>query len=117
MQPGAGLGVGTVIFALGLRQWLGKTRLEQVIFESDTPAGKSFDLGLLIGISLSVLLVELESDAPLDVALVPGSAAPSESSPPFSAWSTCCALSAAARPCAKGAASLAWWICSSIPPR
>ncbi len=65
MQPGAGLGVGTVIFALGLRQWLGKTRLEQVIFESDTPAGKSFDLGLLIGISLSVLLVELESDAPL----------------------------------------------------
>ena len=46
MQPGAGLGVGTVVLALcllaalGLRQWLGKTRLERVIFESDTPPAK-----------------------------------------------------------------------------
>ena len=71
MQPGAGLGVGTVLLALcllaalGLRQWLGKTRLERVIFESDIPAGKAFDLGLLMTISLSVLLVALESDARL----------------------------------------------------
>ena len=71
MQPGAGLGVGTILLALcllaalGLRQWLGKTRLERVIFESDTPAGKAFDLGLLMAISLSVLLVALESDARL----------------------------------------------------
>ena len=66
------LGVGTVLLALcllaalGLRQWLGKTRLERVIFESDTPAGKTFDLALLIAIGSSVLLVALESDRQLD---------------------------------------------------
>ena len=66
------LGVGTVLLALcllaalGLRQWLGKTRLERVIFESDTPAGKNFDLALLIAIGSSVLLVALESDRQLD---------------------------------------------------
>ncbi|WP_010313437.1 ion transporter [Synechococcus sp. CB0205] len=65
-------GVGTVLLALcllaalGLRQWLGKTRLERVIFESDTPAGKNFDLALLIAIGSSVLLVALESDRQLD---------------------------------------------------
>ena len=66
------LGVGTVLLALcllaalGLRQGLGKTRLERVIFESDTPAGKNFDLALLIAIGSSVLLVALESDRQLD---------------------------------------------------
>ena len=66
------LGVGTVLLALcllaalGLRQWLGKTRLGRVIFESDTPAGKNFDLALLIAIGSSVLLVALESDRQLD---------------------------------------------------
>jgi voltage-gated potassium channel len=66
------LGVGTVLLALcllaalGLRQWLGKTRLERVILESDTPAGKNFDLALLIAIGSSVLLVALESDRQLD---------------------------------------------------
>ena len=66
------LGVGTVLLALcllaalGLRQWLGKTLLERVIFESDTPAGKNFDLALLIAIGSSVLLVALESDRQLD---------------------------------------------------
>ena len=66
------LGVCTVLLALcllaalGLRQWLGKTRLERVIFESDTPAGKNFDLALLIAIGSSVLLVALESDRQLD---------------------------------------------------
>ena len=66
------LGVGTVLLALcllaalGLRQWLGKTQLERVIFESDTPAGKNFDLALLIAIGSSVLLVALESDRQLD---------------------------------------------------
>ena len=66
------LGVGTVLLALcllaalSLRQWLGKTRLERVIFESDTPAGKNFDLALLIAIGSSVLLVALESDRQLD---------------------------------------------------
>jgi len=37
-----------------------------VIFESDTPAGKTFDLALLIAIGSSVLLVALESDRQLD---------------------------------------------------
>ena len=66
------LGIGTVLLALcllaalGLRQSLGKTRLERVIFESDTPAGKNFDLALLIAIGSSVLLVALESDRQLD---------------------------------------------------
>ena len=66
------LGVGTVLLALcllaalGLRQWLGKTRPERVFFESDTPAGKNFDLALLIAIGSSVLLVALESDRQLD---------------------------------------------------
>ena len=77
IQPGAGLGTGTVLLALcvpvalGLRQWLGKTRLERVIFESDTPAGKAFDLGLLSAIALSVLLVALESDARLGEQFAP----------------------------------------------
>ncbi len=66
------LGVGTVLLALcllaalGLRQWLGKTRLERALSESDTPAGKNFDLALLIAIGSSVLLVALESDRQLD---------------------------------------------------
>ncbi|UPH89529.1 ion transporter [Synechococcus sp. NB0720_010] len=71
------LGVGTVLLALcllaalGLRQGLGKTRLERVIFESDTPSGKNFDLALLIAIGSSVLLVALESDRQLDTLFGP----------------------------------------------
>lgn len=34
-----------------------RDRLHQVIFEADTPAGKAFDVALIIGIVLSVLLV------------------------------------------------------------
>jgi len=60
-----------LLAALGLRQWLGKTRLERVIFESDTPAGKNFDLALLIAIGSSVLLVALESDRQLDTLFGP----------------------------------------------
>ena len=36
-------------------------RLHEIIYEADTPAGKSFDLILLIFILLSVILVALES--------------------------------------------------------
>ncbi len=39
----------------------GRQKLYEVIFESDTPSGKFFDVALLIGIFLSVLLVTLES--------------------------------------------------------
>ncbi len=38
-----------------------KEKLYEIIFESDTPAGKLFDVALLIAILLSVLLVMLES--------------------------------------------------------
>jgi voltage-gated potassium channel len=51
--------------ALVLRRQLGRARLQQVIFESDTPAGRSFDLALLAAIVLSVLVVGLETDAGL----------------------------------------------------
>lgn len=40
-----------------------KERLYHIIFESDTPAGKAFDVALLIAIVLSILVVTLESVA------------------------------------------------------
>ena len=45
----------------GLRPW--QRRLHDVIFEAETPAGKAFDVVLLIAIVLSVLAVVLESVA------------------------------------------------------
>lgn len=36
-------------------------RIHEIIFEADTPAGKAFDVGLLIAIIFSVLVVMLES--------------------------------------------------------
>jgi voltage-gated potassium channel len=53
---------GALAVALLLRQAVGRKRLEQIIFAADTPAGRNFDLGLLIAIVLSVVLVVLESD-------------------------------------------------------
>lgn len=38
-----------------------KLKVYEIIFESDTPAGKAFDVGLLISIVLSVIVVMLES--------------------------------------------------------
>ena len=38
-----------------------RERLYHIIFESDTPAGKAFDIALLIAILLSILVVTLES--------------------------------------------------------
>ena len=38
-----------------------RERIHQIIFEADTPKGKAFDIGLLIAILLSVLVVMLES--------------------------------------------------------
>ena len=40
-----------------------RNRLHEIIFEADTPAGKVFDVGLLLAIILSVLAVCLESVA------------------------------------------------------
>ena len=53
---------GVLAVALLIRRAVGRQRLEQIIFEADTPAGRNFDLGLLIAIVLSVVLVVLESD-------------------------------------------------------
>jgi voltage-gated potassium channel len=40
-----------------------RARLHEVIFEADTPAGRAFDVGLLIAILVSVVAVMLESIA------------------------------------------------------
>lgn len=48
-----------------LRQAVGRRRLERIIFEADTPAGRRFDLVLLGLIVLSVVAVGLESDPSL----------------------------------------------------
>ena len=42
-----------------------KERLHEIIFEADTPAGKVFDISLLVLIAASVLVVMLESVDPL----------------------------------------------------
>ena len=44
-----------------------KRRLYIVIFESDTPAGKAFDVALLVAIGFSVAVVMLESVKPIQV--------------------------------------------------
>jgi voltage-gated potassium channel len=42
-----------------------RRRLHSIIFEADTPAGKFFDIGLIISIVISVLAVLLESVEPI----------------------------------------------------
>jgi voltage-gated potassium channel len=53
---------GLVALALLLRRAVGRRALERIIFEADTPAGRRFDLGLLVAILLSVVVVALQSD-------------------------------------------------------
>lgn len=48
--------------ASGAARW--RLRLHEVIFEADTPAGKAFDIGLLLAITLSVVVVCAESVSP-----------------------------------------------------
>lgn len=43
-----------------------KQKLHEIIFEADTPAGKAFDVLLLVAIVLSVLVVMLESVSEID---------------------------------------------------
>ena len=43
-----------------------RTRLHEIIFEADTPAGKAFDVALLVAILLSVVNVSLETVASVD---------------------------------------------------
>ncbi|MCR4852281.1 MAG: ion transporter, partial [Prevotella sp.] len=42
-------------------QWLEKENLYNIIFEADTPAGKTFDVVLIIAISLSILISFVET--------------------------------------------------------
>jgi voltage-gated potassium channel len=42
-----------------------RSKLHEVIFEADTPAGKTFDAALLVAILLSILAVSLETVAPI----------------------------------------------------
>ncbi len=48
-----------------------RARLHEIIFEADTPAGKAFDVGLLLAIVASVVAVSLESVAPVRAAWGP----------------------------------------------
>ena len=57
-----GVLAGLVLLALAIRHWVGRQKLERIIFEADTAAGRRFDLALLIAIVFSVVLVALESD-------------------------------------------------------
>jgi voltage-gated potassium channel len=66
LTPGLQL-AAVLVVAMLIRQTVGRRRLESIIFEADTTAGRSFDLGLLIAIVLSVVLVVLESDPRLQV--------------------------------------------------
>jgi voltage-gated potassium channel len=47
------------------RQPSWRDRLHEIIFEADTPAGKAFDIALLVAILLSVAAVVLESVEPI----------------------------------------------------
>src|SRR5688500_3557741 len=41
----------------------GRARLHEIIFEASTPAGRAFDVSLLLAIVLSVVLVSIETVA------------------------------------------------------
>ncbi|MCL7960211.1 MAG: ion transporter, partial [marine benthic group bacterium] len=46
-----------------LRGW--RAKAHEIIFEADTPAGKAFDIALIVTILFSVVAVMLESVAPI----------------------------------------------------
>jgi len=50
-------------------QW--KDTLHEIIFEADTPAGKTFDVALLVAIALSVLVVSLDTVASVEARIGP----------------------------------------------
>lgn len=41
--------------------WLEREKLRQIIFDSDTPAGRAFDLAIIIAIALSLIIAFVES--------------------------------------------------------
>ena len=42
-------------------KWLEKERLYKIMFESDTPSGRAFDIVLMVMISLSILISFVET--------------------------------------------------------
>ena len=60
--PHLGLLLAVLATALLVRQAVGRRRLARIIFEADTPAGRQFDIALLVAIVLSVVAVALESE-------------------------------------------------------
>ncbi|MDM7953714.1 MAG: ion transporter [Cyanobium sp. CZS 25K] len=58
---------GLLLLALLIRRTYGRARLYRTIFGTDTPAGKAFDVALLIAIVVSVLAVVIETDPVLRV--------------------------------------------------
>ena len=58
---------GLLALARAIRRLVGTQRLYRVIFEAETPAGRAFDLLLMVAIGASVLEVILESDPVLKV--------------------------------------------------
>ena len=63
------LGIASLLaLAFLTQQLVGRARLRQTIFESDTTAGRLFDRALLVAIAASVVAVLLESEPPLRVA-------------------------------------------------
>ncbi|MGB5135898.1 MAG: ion transporter [Prochlorococcaceae cyanobacterium] len=65
LAPQLTLLLALLAVALLIRQGVGRRRLAGIIFEADTPAGKQFDLVLLVVIVLSVVAVALESEPTL----------------------------------------------------
>jgi voltage-gated potassium channel len=65
LAPQLALLLALLAVALLIRQAVGRMRLARIIFEADTPAGKRFDLVLLVVIVLSVVAVALESEPSL----------------------------------------------------
>ena len=71
MQRNAGFTASTVPAAAPIAREFGRPsgawrgRLYDIIFESDTRAGRIFDLGLMLLIISSVIVVMLDSVAPL----------------------------------------------------
>lgn len=46
-------------------EWLQKEKLYRIIFEADTPAGKTFDILLIVAISLSIIICFVETSPSL----------------------------------------------------
>jgi len=68
-QTGAGMSNGRVTPSEPLTGW--RQKLHEIIFEADTPAGKAFDVLLIIAILTSVLVVMLESVGSIDARFGP----------------------------------------------